>query len=240
MARRFQNKRKLIYVLVFLLGVFVPLLIAALGDVEIIGDLLFTATGKGIRLYTGDGYYVWLKAPDSEASYTIRLPESTDGATGTIMTISEDGETIAFMSTAAYDGDIQSVWTDTTGDVSVMKASEGDTLDATSADSTVPWKVATTGTPTTEGQALWDSDDNFLKVGDGSNTTAVGPPTYPPTSPTASGAVGQMAYDSKYVYAYVATNTWRRAALSTWTDEHLLLETGWRVLLENGDFILLE
>ena len=240
MARWFQNKRKLIYLLVFFLGVSVPLLLAALGDIEVIGDLLFTTTGKGVKFQPDTGYSVWLKPPDSAASYTMKLPTSTDGATGTIMTIGEDGETIAFMSTAAYDGDIQSVWTDTGGDVSGMTAAAGDTLDATSADSTVPWRVNTTATPTTEGAAVWDSDDNFLKVGDGSSPTAVGPPTYPPTSPTASGVVGQMAYDSKYVYAYVATNTWRRAALSTWTDEHLLLETSWRVLLEDSDFILLE
>jgi hypothetical protein len=37
-----------------------------------------------------------------------------------------------------------------------------------------------------------------------------------PSSATASGTPGQVAYDSNYVYVCVAQNTWVRAALSTW------------------------
>lgn len=37
-----------------------------------------------------------------------------------------------------------------------------------------------------------------------------------PSSATASGSPGQVAYDSSYIYVCVAANTWVRAALSTW------------------------
>lgn len=38
-----------------------------------------------------------------------------------------------------------------------------------------------------------------------------------PASATATGAIGQTAYDTNYFYVCVATNTWKRVALSTWT-----------------------
>lgn len=37
-----------------------------------------------------------------------------------------------------------------------------------------------------------------------------------PSSATASGSPGQVAYDSNYIYVCVAANTWVRASLSTW------------------------
>jgi hypothetical protein len=138
-------------------------------------DVKLTTSGKGIMFETGSagGYEVWLRPPEVEASYTIRLPASLSGAQGTFMTIADDGYTIAFMATAAYDGDIQSVWEDTAGDVGAMTAAAGDTMDAGSADSTIPWKVNTTAAPTTEGAAIWDSDDDSLKIGDGASTLTV-------------------------------------------------------------------
>jgi hypothetical protein len=36
-----------------------------------------------------------------------------------------------------------------------------------------------------------------------------------PMSDTSEGVVGQIAYDARYVYICVATNTWRRMAAST-------------------------
>lgn len=38
-----------------------------------------------------------------------------------------------------------------------------------------------------------------------------------PASATATGTIGQTAYDTNYFYVCVATNTWKRVALSTWT-----------------------
>jgi hypothetical protein len=40
--------------------------------------------------------------------------------------------------------------------------------------------------------------------------------TATPASSSSSGVVGQIAWDSGYVYVCVATNTWKRAALATW------------------------
>lgn len=61
----------------------------------------------------------------------------------------------------------------------------------------------------------------------------------PPLSATATGTTGQMAFDSKYVYRAVATNTWKRVALASWTNSHLLLPIGDKILLPTGDFIIL-
>ena len=37
-----------------------------------------------------------------------------------------------------------------------------------------------------------------------------------PSSPTAEGVTGQIAFDVHYLYKCVATNTWKRIALSDW------------------------
>ena len=37
-----------------------------------------------------------------------------------------------------------------------------------------------------------------------------------PTSATANGSPGQIAYDSSFLYVCTATNTWRRVAISAW------------------------
>jgi hypothetical protein len=53
---------------------------------------------------------------------------------------------------------------------------------------------------------------NFNKLSEQlSSERAVGVPA----SDTANGEVGQIAYDSRYVYICVATNTWRRMSAST-------------------------
>ena len=38
-----------------------------------------------------------------------------------------------------------------------------------------------------------------------------------PVSATATGTIGQTAYDTNHFYVCVGTNTWKRVALSTWT-----------------------
>jgi hypothetical protein len=140
------------------------------------------------------------------------------------MTVNSDGE-ILFMSTASYDNTIGS----------------GEEFTASASASSIPWKVNTTAAPTTEGEAVWDSDDDYLAVGDGSGTLKmISVRSLPPTSASGTGILGQMAFDSKYAYRAVATNTWKRVALATWTDENMLLENGDKMLLESGDFMLLE
>ena len=210
------------------------------GDLEIDGDLYLTTAGKGINLDAGGSQTIWIYPYIWEGGpkNTIRIPALAYGS-GSFLTVDENGGLI-FMATASYEGDVQSVWTGESGDVGDLAAAAGDTLDAASADATIPWKVSTPAAPTIQGQAVWDSNENFLAVGDGTETVHVGPPTHPPVSPASSGRTGQVAYDSKYVYCYVQTNVWKRAALSTWTDEKLILETGWKILLEDSEFILLE
>ena len=59
-----------------------------------------------------------------------------------------------------------------------------------------------TGTPT----ASLDINSNTLRLR--SSKT--------PTSATDSGNVGDIAWDSGYIYVCVASNTWKRSALNTW------------------------
>ncbi len=78
-------------------------------------------------------------------------------------------------------GDITEVWTDLTGDVSALTAGAGDSLDASGADSTIPWKVDASSAPTTEGVGAWRSDLNALVVGDGSSVQVIAGLTLPAT-----------------------------------------------------------
>ncbi len=84
----------------------------------------------------------------------------------------DDAGTAVQLGTAGA-GDITSVWADTTGDVGALTAEAGDTLDASLTDSTVPWKVNATAAPTVEGQAIWESDADRLRIGDGAATMTV-------------------------------------------------------------------
>ena len=61
----------------------------------------------------------------------------------------------------------------------------------------------------------------------------------PPTSASGTGITGQLAFDSKYLYRCIATNTWKRVEMSTWTDSYLLLPTEDKILQSNGDFIII-
>lgn len=38
----------------------------------------------------------------------------------------------------------------------------------------------------------------------------------PPSSSTSTGTVGEITFDSDYVYVCIATNTWKRTHLSSW------------------------
>lgn len=57
------------------------------------------------------------------------------------------------------------------------------------------------------------SENQILKQSDVSNVSRVVPV---PANATDTGATGQIAVDSSYLYVCVATNTWKRVALSTW------------------------
>jgi hypothetical protein len=40
--------------------------------------------------------------------------------------------------------------------------------------------------------------------------------TAAPTTSLSTGKVGEIRYDSNYIYVCVATNTWKRSAISSW------------------------
>lgn len=56
-------------------------------------------------------------------------------------------------------------------------------------------------------------------VGSGSRFTfsdVINIPTATPSSASATGTTGDIAWDGSYIYICVGTNTWKRAAISTW------------------------
>ncbi len=63
-----------------------------------------------------------------------------------------------------------------------------------------------------------------------------------PTSASATGTLGQLTWDTDYIYVCVSANTWKRTALTTWStvDAFLLLESDDFILLESGDQLILE
>ena len=81
------------------------------------------------------------------------------------------------------------------------------------------------GTPTA-GDLWWESDKGRLKVyytdTNSSQWVDVNPPLKPslssdaPVTASSAGTVGDIRYDSSYVYICIATDTWKRAAIATW------------------------
>jgi hypothetical protein len=53
---------------------------------------------------------------------------------------------------------------------------------------------------------------NFNK--DGTTTLPIN--AYVPATSTSTGTIGQVAWNSNYIYVCVNTNTWKRTALTTW------------------------
>ena len=109
----------------------------------------------------------------------------------------------------------------TTGGVMswVTPASGGGGANVTISD-TIP-----AGTPTA-GDLWWESDKGRLKVyytdTNSSQWVDVNPPLKPslssdaPATASSAGVVGDIRYDSSYVYICIATDTWKRAAIATW------------------------
>jgi hypothetical protein len=56
-----------------------------------------------------------------------------------------------------------------------------------------------------------------------------------PTSATATGTAGQIAYDGSWHYICTATNTWKRSALSAWPAVTPSTITGLQLWLDAGD-----
>lgn len=68
-----------------------------------------------------------------------------------------------------------------------------------------------------EAGTVWqDSDTGQAFMYDGSVDREIALNAGAPLSASATGSVGQVAWDADYFYVCTATNTWKRAALSTW------------------------
>ena len=64
---------------------------------------------------------------------------------------------------------------------------------------------------------IWhDTDDQVPKSYDGSSDREVLHRVAVPATSTSAGVVGQIAYDSSWLYICTAANVWRRVAIATW------------------------
>ena len=166
-------------------GIVIVLLLLAIASVaigyitEFDDDVYLTTYNKGISLRYGNTwgidseYYedVWIYPCVNPVTGLggIKIPCLGYGAGYFLTTYGADGE-LVFIATTAYEGDIRKVWTTTAGDVDALTAAADDSLNASAAGSTIPWKVNTTAAPTVEGMAIWDSDDDRLAIGDATST----------------------------------------------------------------------
>ncbi len=123
---------------------------------------------------TGGDFQVFRDDASPEGVITGSIGDLCIDSTGGVLYIKETGSATntgwQILDSGGSSGDITQVWTDVTGDVSAMTAGAGDTLDASGADSTIPIEVDTTAAPTTEGEMIWDSDDDIMAIGDGAGT----------------------------------------------------------------------
>lgn len=95
----------------------------------------------------------------------------------------------------------------TGGDCSALTAASGDSLDMTSGTSSIPWTVGATATPTGEGVAKWDSDDDRLAVGDGAATQIFYPGTPATTLDLIGSTRGSVLYRGPSAWSALAPGT---------------------------------
>ena len=79
-----------------------------------------------------------------------------------------------------------------------------------------------TGADLHESKGVSTASSGQVYIADGAGSGAWTTPTLEainstvPASAGASGTVGQIAYDTGYIYICTATNTWKRVAIATW------------------------
>lgn len=116
--------------------------------------------------------------------YGTTVPSSCDPGDIFIKTDAPDGLRHYTCLSGAFvtsgTGDITSVWIDSGGDVSALTAAPGDSLDAADADTSQPFKHNTLCSALVEdqgeGETCWDTDEDFLTIGDGTNEHIVNQP----------------------------------------------------------------
>ena len=145
----------------------------AVNDKKFGGDVILTGDEAMLWFYNGV-YYIRFRASGSLAGNYDFVWPTDDGATGQQLTTNGSG-VLSWVDPggAGGAGDISDVWNVTNGNANALTAASGDSLDATNADSTIPWEVDTTAAPTEEGRSVWDSDNDILTIGDGIGTDYV-------------------------------------------------------------------
>jgi hypothetical protein len=99
--------------------------------------------------------------------------------------------------------EVATTWNDNTVDQYALKLSITDT---SSGAGSKPLEVAVDGS----------SKLSLSKAGDLTVAGKVNLPSQPPANAGSAGVVGDVAWDSGFIYICVANNTWKRAAISTW------------------------
>lgn len=116
----------------------------------------------------------WSNIDEIDATSNINwdtIPNKTDGY---VLAWEDDTSSPDWVSVSGGSGDITDVWSATSGNVNALTAASGDTFNASSADSSIPFVHNTDcSAVTTEGASCWDTDDNDLYVGDGSSAALI-------------------------------------------------------------------
>lgn len=67
-----------------------------------------------------------------------------------------------------------------------------------------------------EGMLWYDTDDDVPKSFNGTADREILHRVAVPATATSAGFVGQIAYDSSFLYICTAANVWRRVAIASW------------------------
>jgi len=169
-----------------------------------------TATASsGITVTNADGV---------SGNITINVASASTNAANNLVIRDASGDFAANEITADLIGGVTG---DVVGNVTgnlTGSASQVDTVTASSANAAYHLTmvdqhntVANNETINTDQSLTYNPSTNRLKTKLELQTDAA------PASATATGTVGEIRYDTNYIYICVATDTWKRAAISTWS-----------------------
>ena len=137
-----------------------------------------------------------LEIGDGTAAALVRINSSSTGAIS-IQAGTSSQSRIEFGDSG--DDDIGRIWYDHSNNSMAFYTNASE---AARIDSSGNLLVGTT----TSGSSKLVVNDDSIQI----NTSKT------PSSASATGTTGQVAWDSNYIYTCVATNTWKRAAIATW------------------------
>lgn len=145
----------------FLVAVAAFFLCANLYAVKVFSDTVVANLPTCASVTTGTVYYVTNGSSSTDCS-------TGGGSTGVVCVC--NGTSWEAVGGAGGSGDITDVWGCSTGDCSALTAAAGDTVDATLADTTIPWRVDDATDPTTAGEVSFQPGNRRLAVGNGATT----------------------------------------------------------------------